>query len=99
MFKFYICFILTMLGLSLWSINMYIKRGLSIKVSVAEEYQKIDSINKVLVENIRMYEEERGNDISNVRNEYQHRIDSLSKVVRSLNNEVTRMKRTSIMNY
>ena len=99
MFKFYICFILTMLGLSLWSINMDIKRGLSIKVSVAEEYQKIDSINKVLVENIRMYEEERGNDISNVRNEYQHRIDSLSKVVRSLNNEVTRMKRTSIMNY
>lgn len=88
-----------MLGLSLWSINMDIKRGLSIKVSVAEEYQKIDSINKVLVENIRMYEEERGNDISNVRNEYQHRIDSLSKVVRSLNNEVTRMKRTSIMNY
>jgi hypothetical protein len=28
-----------------------------------------------------------------------HKIDSLSKVVRSLNNEVTRMKRTSIMNY
>lgn len=99
MFKFYICFILTMLGLSLWSINMDIKRGLSIKVSVAEEYQKIDSINKVLVENIRMYEEERGNDISNVRNEYQHRIDSLSKVVKNINSDVTRMKRTSIMNY
>ena len=28
-----------------------------------------------------------------------HKIDSLSKVVRSLNNEVTRMQRTSIMNY
>ena len=99
MFKFYICFILTMLGLSLWSINMDIKRGLSIKVSVAEEYQKIDSINKVLVENIRMYEAERGNDISNVRNEYQHRIDSLSKVVKNINSDVTRMQRTSIMNY
>jgi hypothetical protein len=88
-----------MLGLSLWSINMDIKRGLSVKVSVAEEYQKIDSINKVLVENIRMYEEERDNDISIVRNEYQHRIDSLSKVVKNINSDVTRMKRTSIMNY
>jgi hypothetical protein len=88
-----------MLGLSLWSINMDIKRGLSVKVSVAEEYQKIDSINKVLVENIRMYEEERSNDISTVRNEYQHRIDSLSKVVKNINSDVTRMKRTSIMNY
>ena len=28
-----------------------------------------------------------------------HKIDSLSKVVRNLNNEVTRMKKTSIMNY
>ena len=28
-----------------------------------------------------------------------HKIDSLSKVVRSLNNEVTRMKRNSIMMY
>lgn len=99
MFKFYICFILTMLGLNLWSINMDIKRGISIKVSVVEEYQKIDSINKVLVENISMYEEERGNDISNVRNEYQHRIDSLSKVVKNINSDVTRMKRTSIMRY
>jgi len=28
-----------------------------------------------------------------------HKIDSLSKVVRSLNSEVTRMKRTLIMSY
>ena len=31
--------------------------------------------------------------------QYQHKIDSLSKVVRRLNNEVTRMKRNSIMMY
>ena len=39
------------------------------------------------------------NDISNIRNEYQYRIDSLSKVVKNINSDVTRMKRTSIMNY
>ena len=46
-----------------------------------------------------MYEDERGNDISKVRDEYQHRIDSLSKVVKNINSEVTRMQRTSIMRF
>ena len=99
MFKIYICSILTMLGLSLWSISMDIKRELSVKVSVAEEYQKIDSINKVLIENIRIYEKERNDDISKVREEYQYRIDSLSNITKKLNDDIIRMRKSSIMRF
>lgn len=99
MSKFYISVILTVISIFLWNISLNVTDGLRVNVNVTEEYQKMDSINNVLVERIKIYEENRETEISNIRNEYQHRIDSLSKVVRNINSEVTRMKRSSIMNY
>ena len=99
MFKFYICFILTCISLNIWGVTHYLSRGLEVKVDIAEEYQKIDSINKALIENIRVYEKERDDDISKVRDEYQHRIDSLSNITKKLNDDIIRMRKSSIMRY
>ena len=99
MFKIYVCAILTFISIFLWDMATSFHRGITVKVDVVEEYQKIDSINRVLLVNMKQYEEYRDDDISKVKLESQHKIDSLSRVVKTLNNEITRMKKNSIMNY
>lgn len=85
MFKFYVCLMLTFISLFLSVIYKEVK----VKIDTIEEYQKIESVNMT------QFEE----DIDNVKLEYQHKIDSLSNVVKTLNNEIIRMKKNSTMNY
>ena len=89
MFKFYVCLMLTFISLFLSGIYNSIYKDVKVKIDTIEEYQEIESVNMT------QFEE----NIDNVKLEYQHKIDSLSNVVKTLNNEITRMKKNSIMNY
>lgn len=96
MFKFFISFLLTFVSLFIWGIMVEFKTNNELLEkyinSQIENLIQIDSLqgeyDELLHQRIKINEEQN-----------LHKIDSLSKVVRSLNNEVTRMKRTSIMNY
>ena len=96
MFKFFISFLLTSISLFMWGIMVEFKTNNELLEkyvnSQIENLIQIDSLqgeyDELLHQRIKINEEQN-----------LHKIDSLSKVVRSLNNEVTRMKRTSIMNY
>lgn len=96
MFKFFISFLLASISLFVWGIMVELKTNNELLEkyvnSQIENLIQIDSLqseyDKLLHQRIKINEEQN-----------LHKIDSLSKVVRSLNNEVTRMKRTSIMNY
>lgn len=96
MFKFFISFLLTSISLFIWGIMVELKTNNELLEkyvnSQIENIIQIDSLqgeyDELLHQRIKINEEQ------NI-----HKIDSLSKVVRNLNNEVTRMKRTSIMNY
>ena len=96
MFKFFISFLLTSISLFIWGIMVEFKTNNELLEkyvnSQIENIIQIDSLqgeyDELLYQRIKINEEQN-----------LHKIDSLSKVVRSLNNEVTRMKRTSIMNY
>lgn len=96
MFKFFISFLLTSISLFIWGIMVEFKTNNELLEkyvnSQIENLIQIDSLqgeyDELLHQRIKINEEQN-----------LHKIDSLSKVVRSLNNEVTRMQRTSIMNY
>ena len=96
MFKIFISFLLTSISLFIWGIMVEFKTNNELLEkyvnSQIENLIQIDSLqgeyDELLHQRIKINEEQN-----------LHKIDSLSKVVRSLNNEVTRMKRTSIMNY
>ena len=96
MFKFFISFLLTFISLFIWGIMVELKTNNELLEkyvnSQIENLIQIDSLqgeyDELLHQRIKINEEQN-----------LHKIDSLSKVVRSLNNEVTRMQRTSIMNY
>lgn len=96
MFKFFISFLLTFISLFIWGIMVEFKTNNELLEkyvnSQIENIIQIDSLqgeyDELLHQRIKINEEQN-----------LHKIDSLSKVVRSLNNEVTRMQRTSIMNY
>ena len=96
MFKFFISFLLTSISLFIWGIMVEFKTNNELLEkyvnSQIENLVQIDSLqgeyDELLHQRIKINEEQN-----------LHKIDSLSKVVRSLNNEVTRMQRTSIMNY
>ena len=96
MFKFFTSFLLTSISLFIWGIMVELKTNNELLEkyvnSQIENLIQIDSLqgeyDELLHQRIKIHEEQN-----------LHKIDSLSKVVRSLNNEVTRMKRISIMNY
>ena len=96
MFKFFISFLLTSISLFIWGIMVEFRTNNELLEkyvnSQIENLIQIDSLqgeyDELLHQRIKINEEQN-----------LHKIDSLSKVVRSLNNEVTRMQRTSIMNY
>lgn len=96
MFKFFISFLLTSISLFIWGIMVEFKTNNELLEkyvnSQIENIIQIDSLQgeygQLLHQKIKIHEEQN-----------LHKIDSLSKVVRSLNSEVTRMKKTSIMNY
>lgn len=96
MFKFFISFLLTSISLFMWGIMVEFRTNNELLEkyvnSQIENIIQIDSLqgeyDELLHQRIKINEEQN-----------LHKIDSLSKVVRSLNNEVIRIKRTSIMNY
>lgn len=96
MFKFFISFLLTSISLFIWGIMVEFKTNNELLEkyvnSQLENLIQIDSLqgeyDELLHQRIKINEEQN-----------LHKIDSLSKVVKSLNSEVIRMKRTSIMNY
>ena len=96
MFKFFISFLLTSISLFIWCIMVEFKTNNELLEkyvnSQIENIIQIDSLqgeyDELLYQRIKINEEQN-----------LHKIDSLSKVVRSLNNEVTRIKTTSIINY
>lgn len=96
MFKFFISFLLTVTSLFIWGIMVEIRANNEILDryvnSQIENLIQIDSLqgeyDELLYQRIKVNEEQN-----------LHKIDSLSKVVKSLNNEVIRMKKNSITMY
>lgn len=96
MFKFFISFLLTFTSLFIWGIMVEFRTNNELLEkyvnSQIENLIQIDSLqgeyDELLHQRIKINEEQN-----------LHKIDSLSKVVRNLNNEVIRMKKNSIMMY
>ena len=96
MFKLYISCILTITSIFIWGIMYDLNRS----YTMTEKYINSQMENLIQIDSLeREYDELLHQRIKINEEQNFHKIDSLSKVVRSLNNEVTRMKRTSIMNY
>lgn len=96
MFKFYISCILTIISLFIWGIMYDLNRS----YTMTEKYINSQIENLIQIDSLeREYDELLYQRIKASEDQYQHKIDSLSKVVRRLNNEVARMKQNSIMMY
>lgn len=96
MFKLYISCILTITSIFIWGIMYDLNRS----YTMTEKYINSQMENLIQIDSLeREYDELLYQRIKASEDQYQHKIDSLSKVVRRLNNEVTRMKRNSIMMY
>ena len=96
MFKFFISFLLTFISLFIWGIMVELKTN----NELLEKYVNSQIENLVQIDSLQNeYDELLHQKIKINEEKNLHKIDSLSKVVRSLNNEVARMKRNSIMMY
>lgn len=96
MFKYFISFLLTVISLFMWGIMIEFKTN----NELLEKYVNSQIENLIQIDSLQgEYDELLHQRIKASEEQYQHKIDSLSKVVRRLNNEVTRMKRNSIMMY
>ena len=96
MFKFFISFLLTSISLFIWGIMIEFRTN----NELLEKYVNSQIENLVQIDSLQgEYDELLHQRIKISEEQNLHKIDSLSKVVRSLNNEVTRMKRNSIMMY
>lgn len=96
MFKFFISFLLTFISLFMWGIMVELRTN----NELLDRYVNSQIENLIQIDSLQgeydelLHQRIKANEEQNL-----HKIDSLSKVVKSLNNEVIRMKRTSIMNY
>lgn len=96
MFKFFISFLLTVTSLFIWGIMVEFRTN----NELLEKYVNSQMENLVQIDSLQneydelLYQRIKANEEQNL-----HKIDSLSKVVRNLNNEVIRMKKNSIMMY
>lgn len=96
MFKFFISFLLTSISLFIWGIMVEFRAN----NELLDRYVNSQIENLIQIDSLQgeydelLHQRIKANEEQNL-----HKIDSLSKVVKSLNNEVIRMKRTSIMNY
>lgn len=96
MFKFFISFLLTFTSLFIWGIMVEFRTN----NELLEKYVNSQMENLVQIDSLQneydelLYQRIKANEEQNL-----HKIDSLSKVVRNLNNEVIRMKKNSIMMY
>ena len=96
MFKFFISFLLTSISLFIWGIMVEFR----INNELLEKYVNSQIENLIQIDSLQgEYDELLHQRIKINEEQNLHKIDSLSKVVRSLNSEVTRMKRTLIMSY
>lgn len=96
MFKFFISFLLTVTSLFIWGIMVEFRTN----NELLEKYVNSQMENLVQIDSLQneydelLYQRIKANEEQNL-----HKIDSLSKVVRNLNNEIVRMKKNSIMMY
>jgi len=96
MFKFFVSFLLTSISLFTWGIMVEFRAN----NELLEKYVNSQMENLVQIDSLQneydglLYQRIKATEEQNL-----HKIDSLSKVVRSLNNEVIRMKKNSIMMY
>lgn len=96
MFKFFISFLLTFISLFIWGIMVEFRTN----NELLEKYVNSQMENLVQIDSLQneydelLYQRIKANEEQNL-----HKIDSLSKVVRNLNNEIVRMKKNSIMMY
>lgn len=96
MFKIFISFLLTVISLFVWGIMVEFRTN----NELLEKYVNSQIENLIQIDSLQneydelLHQRIKANEEQNL-----YKIDSLSKVVRSLNNEVTRMKRNSIMMY
>ena len=96
MFKFFISFLLTFISLFIWGIMVEFRTN----NELLEKYVNSQIQNLIQIDSLQgEYDELLHQRIKINEEQNLHKIDSLSKVVRSLNSEVTRMKRTLIMSY
>ena len=96
MFKFFVSFLLTSISLFTWGIMVEFRAN----NELLEKYVNSQMENLVQIDSLQNeYDELLYQRIKATEEQNLHKIDSLSKVVRSLNNEVIRMKKNSIMMY
>ena len=90
MFKFFISFLLTSISLFIWGIMVELKTN----NELLEKYVNSQIGNLIQIDSLQNeYDELLHQRIKISEEQNIHKIDSLSKVVRSLNSEVTRMKK------
>lgn len=96
MFKFFVSFLLTFISLFIWGIMVEIRAN----NEILDRYVNSQIENLIQIDSLQgeydelLHQRIKANEEQNL-----HKIDSLSKVVRNLNNEVIRMKKNSIMMY
>lgn len=96
MFKFFVSFLLTSISLFTWGIMVEFRAN----NEILDRYVNSQIENLIQIDSLQgeydelLHQRIKANEEQNL-----HKIDSLSKVVRNLNNEVIRMKRNSIMMY
>lgn len=94
--SFFISFLLTFISLFMWGIMVEFRTN----NELLDRYVNSQIENLIQLDSLQgEYDELLYQRIKASEGQYQHKIDSLSKVVRRLNNEVARMKRSSIMMY
>ena len=90
MFKFFISFLLASISLFIWGIMVELKTN----NELLEKYVNSQIGNLIQIDSLQNeYDELLHQRIKISEEQNIHKIDSLSKVVRSLNSEVTRMKK------
>lgn len=85
MYKFFVCFCLFFTSLFIWDISTSVKKN-NISVELLSKVDHLDSVNIVLTN--KLIEQEKY---------YNHKIDSLSNIVKNIRYDVNKIRKYSTM--
>lgn len=86
MYKPLVCFFLFSISIFLWDISISIKDNNNIFIELSPEVYRLDSVNHVLTNKLIKQEEQ-----------YNHKIDSLSNVIKNIKYDVNKIRKYSTM--
>lgn len=86
MYKLLVCFFLFSISIFLWDISISIKDNNNIFIELSPEVYRLYSVNHVLTNKLIKQEEQ-----------YNHKIDSLSNVIKNIKYDVNKIRKYSTM--